>query len=77
VLARAQGGSIKIARVSEASAEKQLQDVLSPLVQQSGIALQSISATCVGLSGHRDFQRGRLGAERVVVPRQRTHRTLR
>jgi glucosamine kinase len=32
VLARAQGGSIKIARVSEASAEKQLQDVLASLV---------------------------------------------
>ena len=51
VLARAQGGSIKIARVSEASAEKQLQDVLSSLVQQSGVALSSITGTCVGLSG--------------------------
>ncbi|MHB1957433.1 MAG: BadF/BadG/BcrA/BcrD ATPase family protein [Acidobacteriaceae bacterium] len=51
VLARAHGGSIKVARVSEASAEEHLQDVLSSLVQQSGIALESISGTCVGLSG--------------------------
>ena len=51
VLARAQGGSIKVARVSEAEADEHLQAILASLVQQSGVALQSISATCVGLSG--------------------------
>jgi len=51
VLARAQGGSIKVARVSEANAEMHLQAILVALVQRSGIALKSISATCVGLSG--------------------------
>jgi N-acetylglucosamine kinase-like BadF-type ATPase len=51
VLARAQGGSIKVARVSKATAEKHLQQVLASLVQQSGVALNSIAATCVGLSG--------------------------
>jgi len=51
VLARAQGGSIKVARVSEANAEMHLHAILASLVQQSGVALQSISATCVGLSG--------------------------
>ncbi len=51
VLARAHGGSIKVARVSEADAEKHLQDVLSFLVQQSGVALSAITGTCVGLSG--------------------------
>jgi glucosamine kinase len=50
-LARAQGGSIKVARVSDVDAEKHLQQVLSSLVQQSGVALSSISGTCVGLSG--------------------------
>jgi N-acetylglucosamine kinase-like BadF-type ATPase len=52
VLARARGGSIKIARVSEADADKHLQDVLSAIVRQSGITLNSITATCVGLSGN-------------------------
>lgn len=51
VLARAHGGSIKIVRVSEASAEKHLAEVLSSLVQQSGVPLNSIRGTCVGLSG--------------------------
>ncbi len=51
VLARAHSGSIKITSVSEGSAERHLQDVLSSLTQQSGVALSSISGTCVGLSG--------------------------
>jgi N-acetylglucosamine kinase-like BadF-type ATPase len=51
VLARAHGGSIKVARVSEADAEKHLQAVLASLVQQSGVALSAIACTCVGLSG--------------------------
>ncbi|MHB1936019.1 MAG: BadF/BadG/BcrA/BcrD ATPase family protein [Acidobacteriaceae bacterium] len=51
VLARAHGGSIKITSVPEADAEEHLQDVLSSLVRQSGIALSSIAGTCVGLSG--------------------------
>ena len=51
VLARAQGGSIKVARVSEANAEMHLQQVLSSLVEQSRVALSSITGTCVGLSG--------------------------
>lgn len=51
VLARAQGGSIKVTRVSEANAETHVQAILASLVEQSGIALNSISGTCVGLSG--------------------------
>ena len=51
VLARAQDGTIKVARVSEADADQHLQAILASLVQQSGVALQSISAICVGLSG--------------------------
>lgn len=51
VLARVHGGCIKITRVSEASAEKHLQDVLSAVAQQSGVPLSSIAGTCVGLSG--------------------------
>jgi len=51
VLARAQGGSIKVTRISEANAETHLQAVLESLVQQSGVSLKSISGTCVGLSG--------------------------
>jgi glucosamine kinase len=51
VLARACGGSIKTTRVDEASAEKHLDGVLSSLAQKSGIALSSITVTCVGLSG--------------------------
>jgi glucosamine kinase len=51
VLARAQGGSIKVTRVSEADAEMHLQAIFASLVEQSGISLKSISGTCVGLSG--------------------------
>jgi N-acetylglucosamine kinase-like BadF-type ATPase len=51
VLARAQGGSIKVTRVSEANAEMHSQVILASLAEQSGIALNSISGTCVGLSG--------------------------
>jgi glucosamine kinase len=51
VLARAQGASIKVTRVSEADAELHLQPILASLVQESGIELTSISGTCVGLSG--------------------------
>jgi glucosamine kinase len=52
VLARAQGGSIKTTRVSEADADKHLQYLLSSVAGQSGIALSSITGTCVGLSGN-------------------------
>jgi len=51
VLARAQGGSIKVTRVSEADAEMHLQPILASLVQESGVELKSVSGTCVGLSG--------------------------
>ncbi|HEX4021657.1 MAG TPA: BadF/BadG/BcrA/BcrD ATPase family protein [Acidobacteriaceae bacterium] len=52
VLARSDGGSIKITRVSEAEAEKNLERMLSALAAQSGIALRSVTGTCVGLSGY-------------------------
>jgi N-acetylglucosamine kinase-like BadF-type ATPase len=51
VLARVQGGSIKVTRVSEADAEMHLQATLASLVEESGVALKSVSSTCVGLSG--------------------------
>ena len=51
VLARVHGGSIKVTRVEEACAENNLEDILSSVVLQSGVALSAISGTCVGLSG--------------------------
>lgn len=51
VLARAHGDSIKVTRVSETDAETHLQALLASLVQQSGVALKTLSGTCVGLSG--------------------------
>ncbi|MDR5726619.1 MAG: BadF/BadG/BcrA/BcrD ATPase family protein [Terriglobia bacterium] len=51
VLARAQAGSIKITRVDEASADTNLEAILSSIATQSGVTLDSIIGTCVGLSG--------------------------
>lgn len=52
VLARAESGSIKITRVSQQEAAKNLDALLSSLSQQSGIALRAIASTCIGLSGN-------------------------
>lgn len=52
ILARVQGGSIKIARVGEETAQRNLEEMLMPLQRQSGVALDSIAHTCVGLSGN-------------------------
>ena len=51
VLARAQADSIEITRVDEASAETNLEAVLSTVATQSGVTLNSIIGICVGLSG--------------------------
>lgn len=51
ILARASGGTIKILRTSTADAEKSLEDLLQSVSRQSGVALDSIACTCVGLSG--------------------------
>ena len=40
VLARAQGGSIKVVRVSEANAEMHLQSILASLVEQSNRSMR-------------------------------------
>lgn len=52
ILTRAQTGSIKILRVSQAEAQKNLEGLLQAVSRASGISLQSISGTCVGLSGY-------------------------
>ena len=51
VLARVHGGSIKITRVDESTADYNLAALLSSIAVQSGVALDSITSTCVGLSG--------------------------
>lgn len=50
-VARVQGGSIKITRVSPEEAQRNLVEMLDALTSQSGIPLQNVMRTCVGLSG--------------------------
>lgn len=52
ILARVQGGSIKITRVGEEAAQNNLEEMLSALSLKSGVQLGSITGTCVGLSGN-------------------------
>jgi glucosamine kinase len=52
VLARVHGGSIKITRVGEEAAQRNLEEMLAALKRQSGVTLDSIGHTCVGLSGN-------------------------
>ncbi|MGC1784988.1 MAG: BadF/BadG/BcrA/BcrD ATPase family protein [Acidobacteriaceae bacterium] len=52
VLARVQGGSIQIRRVGEEAARENLRAMLATLVRQCGVQLQSVTGTCVGLSGN-------------------------
>ena len=51
VLARASSGTIKILLASVEDAEKNLDDLLRAISAQSGVALDSIACTCVGLAG--------------------------
>lgn len=51
ILARATGGPIKILRVPKEEAEKNLDALLETICEQSGISLQSIDRTCIGLAG--------------------------
>ncbi|MHB8302079.1 MAG: N-acetylglucosamine kinase [Acidobacteriaceae bacterium] len=51
LLARVQGGSIKITRVGQAGALENLRHLLAAMVSESGISLASVTSTCVGLSG--------------------------
>lgn len=51
VLGRATGGPIKILRVPLEEAEKNLAELLQTVSARSGISLQSITRTCIGLSG--------------------------
>lgn len=51
VLARTLGGCIKITRVEEATAQRNLEEILADIVLQSGVELGSVARTCVGLSG--------------------------
>lgn len=51
ILARATAGSIKLMRVCEAEAEANLESLLLTLHEQSGISLDRIACTCVGLAG--------------------------
>ncbi len=51
VLARAQGGTVKIMRTSEAQARMNLEALLAEVAECSGVSLRSITATCMGLAG--------------------------
>lgn len=51
VLARTTGGSIKIMRVSEQEAETNLTLLLKELTSQSGVGMDSMACTCIGLAG--------------------------
>ncbi len=51
ILARASSGSIKIMRVPVEDAEKNLEVLLRDVAAESGISLDSIACTCVGLAG--------------------------
>jgi N-acetylglucosamine kinase-like BadF-type ATPase len=51
VLARTMAGSIKIMRVSEAEAARNLDELLRGASTQAGVPLESIACTCVGLAG--------------------------
>ncbi len=51
ILARASSGTIKILRAPVDEAEKNLDDLLRTISADSGIALDSITCTCVGLAG--------------------------
>ncbi len=51
ILARASSGSIKIMRAPVEDAEKNLEVLLRDVAAESGISLDSIACTCVGLAG--------------------------
>lgn len=51
ILARASSGTIKIMRASVEDAEKNLDALLRAISVESGVALDSIACTCVGLAG--------------------------
>ena len=51
ILARASSGSIKIMRAPVEDAEKNLETLLRDVAAESGISLDSIACTCVGLAG--------------------------
>jgi glucosamine kinase len=51
ILARASSGTIKILHRPERDAEKNLDDLLRDVAAESGISLDSIARTCVGLAG--------------------------
>jgi glucosamine kinase len=51
ILARASSGTIKIMNALEAEAEQNLDALLRDVAAESGVALDSIACTCVGLAG--------------------------
>ncbi len=51
VLARAVAGSMKVMRVSDEEAAENLAMLLHDLSQQSGVRMDAIACTCVGLAG--------------------------
>ena len=52
VLARAMGGSIKLTRVGEDVAEARVQEMLAELTRHSGVEMNEVAATCVGMAGY-------------------------
>lgn len=51
ILARADSGSIKLMRVGEAEATARLQGLLHEVAAKSGVSLQEVTRSCVGLGG--------------------------
>jgi N-acetylglucosamine kinase-like BadF-type ATPase len=75
-LVRASGGSIKTLHLSPEEATRHLEALLREIAQQSGIPLNKITRTCVGLSGFsvphvtewaRNALASRIGGEVLVV----------
>jgi glucosamine kinase len=50
-LARARSGSIKRMRVDAATAQRNLEQALSDLTTQTGVSMDAIACTCVGVAG--------------------------
>src|SRR5665213_3333877 len=76
ILARAAGGTIKTLQASPREAAENLDALLKNIAAQSGVSLDSITCTCVGLAGYsvprvlewaRQALRARIGGEILLV----------
>ena len=76
ILARAAGGTIKTLQASPREAAENLDALLKNIAAQSGVSLDSITCTCVGLAGYsvprvlewaRQALRARVGGEILLL----------